>query len=473
MVMTIATTGSTSGARPARTILTGGDVVTMNAARDVLVGGAIVIDGDRIAAVGGTAALRAEYADAVVVDVTGDVITPGLIDAHQHLTGDPLIRCCIPDRIDARTAIEEWAVPIHQVHGADDDELAATLAAVEAVTNGVTTVIEAGTVAHPADVAIALERVGIRAGIGPWGWDAEGAPFAGPVDEVIDRQRDVLDDHPPGGLVEGWVTLVGHDLCSDGLVVAAAALARERGAQMTMHMSPHSGDATSFLDRTGRRPIEHLAQLGVLGPHLLIGHGVSLDDREVDLVLEHDVSIAACPWAYLRLGQGVTRAGRHAEIVRRGGRVALGCDSGNAGDTIDVLRAAALFAGLARDTAVDPLSFGAHQAFELATIEGARAIGMADRIGSIEVGKQADLVVHRTDVPGWTPRGDVGVQLVWGTDGRSVRDVWVAGRRVVAGGTPTGVDTDQLADAAMRRRTDLLQRAGIDVAGPWPHRDAR
>lgn len=456
-----------------RTIITGGDVVTMNAAREVLVGGAVVIDGDRIISVGSASSLRAEHPDADVVDVTGGVVTPGLIDAHQHLTADPLVRCCIPDRIDARAAIDRWAVPIHEAQDADDEELAATLAAVEAVTNGVTTVIEAGTVAHPARVAAALERVGVRAGIGTWGWDAEGAPFAGPVGEVIARQRAVIDAHPTGGVVEGWVTLVGHDLCSDELVVAAADLARRRGVGMTMHMSPHSGDAASFLHRTGRRPLDHLAHLGVLGPHLLIGHGVWLDDREVDLVLEHDVAIASCPWAYLRLGQGVTRAGRHAEIVDRGGRVALGCDSGNAGDAIDVLRAAALFAGLARDSAVDPGAFGAHQAFELATIEGARAIGMAERIGSIEVGKQADLVVHRTDVPGWTPRGDVGLQLVWGTDGRSVRDVWVAGRRVVDGGTPTGVDTHRLAERAAQHRIDLLRRAGVDPTGPWPHRDAR
>jgi 5-methylthioadenosine/S-adenosylhomocysteine deaminase len=470
MPTTMPTTPSTQ--RVGCTIIVGGDVVTMNPARDVLVGGAVVIAGDRIAAVGASSALRAQYPEADVVDVNGAVVTPGLVDAHQHLTGDPLVRCCIPDRIDAGTAIADWAVPIHEVHTADDDELAATLAAVEAISNGVTTVIEAGTVAHPARVAAALERVGLRAGIGTWGWDVEDAPFAAPVDEVIARQRDVLDTYPAGEAIEGWVTLVGHDLCSDELVVAAADLARERGVRMTMHMSPHSGDVAGFLDRTGRRPIEHLAHLGVLGPHLLIGHGVWLDDREVDLVLEHDVAIASCPWAYLRLGQGVTRAGRHAEIVRRGGRVAIGCDSGNAGDAIDVLRSAALFAGLARDAAIDPHAFGAHAAFELATIEGARAVGMADRIGSIEVGKQADVVVHRTDVPGWTPRGEVGLQLVWGTDGRSVRDVWVAGRRMLREGRPTGVDPDDLARQAERHRAGLLRRAGIDPVGPWPHHDA-
>ena len=123
---------------------------------------------------------------------------------------------------------------------------------------------------------------------------------------------------------------------------------------MTMHMSPTSSDPERYLARTGRRPIAHLNDLGVLGPNLLLAHGVWLDDEEIDLVLSSRTAIAYCPWAYLRLGQGVTRVGRHAEIVERGGRVALGCDASNAGDTADILRAAALAAGIARDGRLDP-----------------------------------------------------------------------------------------------------------------------
>ncbi len=210
----------------------------------------------------------------------------------------------------------------------------------------------------------------------------------------------------------------------------------------------------------------------MLGSHLLIGHGVWLDDEEVELILASDTAIAYCPWAYLRLGQGVFANGRHAEIVERGGRVALGCDAGNAGDAIDILRVAALAAGIARDARLDATRFGAHEVFELATIAGARAIGMGDRIGSIEVGKQADLVVHRTDTPGWTPRGDVGLQLVWGTDGRSVRDVFVAGRHVVRDGQVTTIDVDALRAAAGDRQRRLLERAGIVVPHVWPQLDA-
>jgi 5-methylthioadenosine/S-adenosylhomocysteine deaminase len=453
-------------------LVAGGDVVTMNPAREVLVGGSVAISGDSILDVGSTSELRAAHPAAEVIDAAGCVVTPGMVDAHQHLTGDPLIRSCIPDLLPPGASIFEWSVPVHDAHEPIDDEVAAALSAVEALTSGVTTVVEAGTVAHADRVAHSLERVGIRATLGVWGWDIEEGPFAAPADEVLDRQRAVIDAYPSGGLVEGWVTLVGHDLASDALLAGAADLAREQRTNMTMHLSPTSSDPERYLERTGRRPVAHLDALGVLGRHLLLGHGVWLDDEEVELVLSSGTAIAYCPWAYLRLGQGVCGHGRHAEIVERGGRVALGCDATNASDPIDILRTAAVAAGIARDTRIDPTRFGAHQAFELATIAGAEAVGMADRIGSIEPGKKADLVIHRTDTPGWIPRGDVGLQLVWGTDGRSVRDVFVDGRQVLADGRVTTIDTDDLARVAAERQASLLARAGIEVPHPWPHRRA-
>ena len=454
-------------------IIRGGDIVTMNPTRDVLTGGSIVVEDDVIVAVGSTTELTRRYPDAEVFDATDCVVTPGMIDAHQHLTGDPLIRSCIPDLLPPGASIFEWSVPVHGAHDTGDDHVSASLSAVEALTNGVTTVVEAGTIAHAPVVAEALQSVGVRATLGVWGWDIEEGPFTAPAAEVLDRQREVLDALPSGGLVEGWVTLVGHDLASDELLAGAADLARSRDTGMTMHLSPTSSDPERYLARTGRRPIVHLDELGVLGGHLLIAHGVWLDDDEIDLVLRTETAIAYCPWAYLRLGQGVCGHGRHAEIVERGGRVALGCDATNAGDVNDILRTAALASGIARDARVDPTRFGAHEVFGLATIDGAHAIGLGDRIGSLEVGKQADLVVHRTDTPGWTPRGDVGLQLVWGTDGRSVRDVFVAGRHVVADGRVVSVDVDALATEARDRQRSLLARAGVTHRPHWPHIDGR
>jgi 5-methylthioadenosine/S-adenosylhomocysteine deaminase len=438
-------------------LIAGDHVLTMDPQRRILVDGAVLTE------------LAAQAPGAEIVGGRGHLVLPGLINAHQHLTGDRLVRSAIPDDIDAQDAIFRWAVPIHAAHTGDDDELSATLALIEAVGNGITFTVEAGTVAHPDRVLAAYDAVGVGGTLGSWGWDVTDAPYAGSVDDVIARQDHVLAitaDHPR---VDGWVTLVGHDLMSDELVTRASALARERGTRLTFHISPGDGDATSYLARTGRRPLEHLDALGALGPHVLAAHAVHLDDAEVAIVLQRDIAIAACPWAYLRLGQGVARAGRHPEIVAAGGRIALGCDSENAGDHVDILRAAALASGLALDGGVAP--FGAHTALELATIRGADAIGMATELGSLEPGKRADVVVVDTSGPNWVPRSpDPVLQLVWASDGRDVRHVVAAGRVVVRDGHCTTVDVRALAGEAATRQRRLLADAGLHPTARWPVR---
>lgn len=450
-------------------LIVDGDVVTMNARREVLLGGALAISGDRICDVGAASQIRERFPGTPHVDASGCVVTPGLVNAHQHATGDPLARSCIPDDLAPGESLFRWSLPLHSAHTADDDELAATLTAVDSVRNGVTTVVEAGTVAHPERVAAGFAKVGIRATIGVWGWDYPGLPHSAPADEVMARLQAVLDQFPPGGHVTGWVTLVGHDLVSDELLVRAAELARSANRGMTMHLSPTGSDPQRYVARTGRRPIVHLQRLGILGPHLLLAHAVWIDDAEVEALLASGTAVAYCPWAYLRLAQGVCCAGRHLELVRRGGRVALGCDSVNASDHLDIIRAAALAVGLARDRAMDAGQGGAATALELATIGGAAAIGMADDIGSLEPGKRADIVIYDRSRWGWAPRGDVALELVWSGGGHAVRDVFVSGRRVVADGRCLTVDEQHLGEMANVASKALFARAGITLRPRWPH----
>jgi 5-methylthioadenosine/S-adenosylhomocysteine deaminase len=448
-------------------LVSGGDIVTMNSARDVLAGGTVAIGAGRIVAVGATSELRRRWPDTEVLDATGCVVTPGMINAHQHL-GNTLSRSCIPDDLVPGASIFDWSVPLHAATGPDAEELSAAVGALDCARNGVTTVIEAGTVAHPDRIAAGMRAVGLRGTVGRWGWDIEQGPFTAPADETLDAQRQMLDAFPPGATVFAWVTLVGHSLASDDLLVGASELARSRGVGMTMHISPTRSDPDVYLERTGRRPVAHLEHLGVLGPHLLLAHAVWIDDGEAAALLRTRTAVAYTPWAYLRLGQGVSSRGRHAELFVAGGRVALGCDASNAGDTTDLLRAAALTAGLAKDVRIDPTWFGAADAFEMATIRGAEAVGLDDLIGSLEPGKRADLVVHDATRPEWTPRGDVALQLVWGADGRSVRDVLVDGRFVVREFRCVTVDERSLHIEANRMSAATFARAGIEVPHRWP-----
>lgn len=461
--------------RPAADLLvTGADVVTMDTGRRVIVDGAVAVRGQLIAMVGPAREVRAAFPGTPELDATGCVVTPGLVDAHQHTTGDPLIRSAIPDDLDSRASIFDWAVPVHAAHEPEDDEVSALLTAVEALRAGVTTIVEPGTVAHPMTVGAALRRAGIRATLGTWGWDVPGLPYALPAAEVLARQEAVVRAFPPvsaggDGLVTGWVTLVGHDLASDELLTGAAALAEELDTGLTLHLAPSVDDRHAYARRSGRGPAEHLAAFGVLGPRLLLGHAVWMSEREIALLAETGTAVACCPWAYLRLGQGLTRAGRHVPFLRAGGRLALGCDAHNAGDRTDVLAAARLLAGLSRDAPVDgatPLLAG--EAFALATVAGAQAIGLGGLTGALVEGMQADLVVFRTDDPAWVPLGDHARQLVWNAPTHTVRDVLVAGRHVVRDGRVTTVDEAGLWAWARERAAALLARAGIAIPRSWP-----
>ena len=446
--------------------------MTQDADRTILAEGGIAVRDGAIAAIGPAAEIARDWIGERL-DIAGCVAMPGLINAHQHLTADPLVRSLIPDDIPSHEAIFDWAGPLHGAVRPEDDELGALLTAVECLRYGTTTVIEAGTVAHPGRVAAGMMRAGLRGGIGCWGWDTPGLPYSAPADEVLARQRAVLDAFPSGGLVEGWVTLVGHELANDefeppcftvatdALLAGAAELARAHGRGLTFHMSPTAADVTAYQARSGLRPMRHLERLGVLGTHLLLAHAVWMDAAEAELLLATRTAVAYCPWAYLRLASGVTRAGRHADLIARGGRVALGCDSVNAGDLPDIHRAAALAVGLARDMTMEHATITAATGLDLMTIRGAEAIGMADRVGSIEVGKRADLVVHDMRGASWRPAGRPDLNLVWGTDGRSVRDVVVDGRIVVRAGRSTVVDEAALAAEAAEAQRRLLRDARL------------
>lgn len=453
-------------------LVVGADVVTMDDQRHVVADAAIAVADGTIAAIGHTDELRARFPGAAELDAGSCIVIPGLLNAHQHTTADPLVRSMIPDDISAQQSIFDWIVPLHAAVTGDDDELSATITAVDSLLRGVTTVLEPGTVAHPLRAADGLTKAGIRGRVGQWGWDVDGAPFSAPVEECLARQEEMVKALPAGNLVTGWVTLVGHDLGSDELFTGGAALAERLGVGMTMHISPGAGDIDSYAARSGLRPVQHLERLGVLSPRLLLGHAVWIDDAELEAILTTGTAVASCPGAYLRLGQGYARAGRHCELVRRGGRLALGCDAHNAGDVPDVLRAAWLLTALERDRE-QPEPLRADEAFALATIDGFRAVGMGDLTGSIEVGKAADLVVLDTRDIAWIPRGDVARQLVWGAAASSVRDVLVAGRLVVRDRVVTGVDIDALRIEAAERSAALLRRAGIDVPHRWPTVSAR
>jgi cytosine/adenosine deaminase-related metal-dependent hydrolase len=195
---------------------------------------------------------------------------------------------------------------------------------------------------------------------------------------------------------------------------------------------------------------------------------VHVDDKEVALLAEHGCSVAHCPTTALKVAYGVTQIGKMPEMVEAGVNVTIGIDGNNASNYSDMMRATYLVAGLFKDARMDPKMFPAEQAYEMATLGGARALQALHEIGSIETGKRADLVLHDRERPEWTPLHNVANQLVYSADGRGVHTVFVDGRKVVDDYRLTTVDERALYRRAQTAGEAIVRRSGLPDKAKWP-----
>jgi 5-methylthioadenosine/S-adenosylhomocysteine deaminase len=461
---------------PCDLLITGWYVVTMNDTRDVIHDGAVAIRDRRIMAVGKRADLATRFTPARVIGGDRFVVTPGLVNTHIHVTGEPATRGYVPDDTPFEENVFAWLCPLYATYRPEEERISAQLAAVEMLRSGTTTFLEAGTIRFLDEVVDGLVEAGIRGRVGPWVWDLPPEPdvYRQTTDEAIARLDGALSTYGgtsgscADGRVAAWSILVGHTTASDPLWQAAAALAAEHGTGMSFHMSPATLDPDGFVAAFGQRPIVHLAELGVLDAQPVITHCVQVDDHEVDLLAAHGAHVAHCPTTALKVSYGVTQVGKMPEMVARGVNVAIGTDGNNASNYSDLMRATYLVAGLFKDARRDPQMFPAEMAFEMATRGGARAMRLEDEIGSLEVGKRADLVLHDTDRPEWRPLLNVANQLVWSADGRGVHTVLVDGRVVVDDYRCTTVDEERLWAEVQAAGEAITGRSGLPDKAKWP-----
>jgi len=456
------------------TIVNGWQVVTMNGSRDIIRDGAVAIDADRIVAVDKSSAIEAAYTADRVIGGDRFVVTPGLINSHIHITGEPLTRGYVPDDTPFVENVFMWLCPLYSVYTAEEERLSAQLAAVEMLKSGTTSFLEAGTIRFLDEVVDGLTEVGIRGRVGRWVWDLppEPAVYQQRTDEAIAHLERQLDAYPagPDDRIGAWSILVGHTTCSDPLWLAARELATDRGTGFSFHMSPAMLDPDGFIAEFGQRPMVHLAELGVLGPDVVMTHCVQVDDRELAIIAESGAQVAHCPTTALKVSYGVTQVGKMPEMAMAGINVAIGTDGNNASNYSDLMRATYLVAGLFKDARQDPQMFPAEKAYEMATLGGARALGLSDHIGSLEVGKHADVVLHDTERPEWRPLLNVMNQLVWSADGRGVHTVLVGGRVVVEAGRMTTVDEAELYAEAQISGEAITARSGLPDKAKYPIR---
>ena len=448
-------------------------LVTMDGERRIILDGAIAVQGDRIAGVGKSAELQRAFTAREVVDGSRFVITPGLVNTHVHVTGEPLTRGLVPDNSGWQSNVFDWLVPIHMAYGEADERLSGQAAALEMLRTGTTCFLEAGTVRHLDAVVDGLSEIGIRGRVGQWAWDFapedETYPAAA-TDSAVAVLEAEIARYPvaSGQRIAAWPVLIGHMTCSARLWRAAKALADAHGLGVAAHMSPVKADPDWYQARHGLRPVQYLAEIGVVGSNTILTHAVHLDAGEASILAETKANVSHCATSALKGAYGATAVGRFPEMQAAGVTLALGTDGNNNSNSHDLMRATYLLAGLFKDSRQDPELFPAELAYECATLHGARALGMAAEIGSLEAGKKADFVAHDTDRPEWRPLFNVVNQLVWSADGRGVHSVWVDGRRVVENYRCTTLDEERLYADAQQAGERIVRRAGLATISRWP-----
>jgi 5-methylthioadenosine/S-adenosylhomocysteine deaminase len=452
-------------------LISGATIITMNAERQVVEDGALAIRGDRIVAVGKRAALEREVKAKRTLDGRRFVMTPGFVDGHIHITGDPLTRGFARGAPGETWSekLNRWVIPLFRAQTAEEERISAQCAALAMIRYGTTCFLEAGTVLQLDAVMDGLAETGIRGRVGEW---VEGRAFNPADDQAAVSARNIaileseIERYPDrnDAKLAAWPVLVGHSTNSDDVWRAAKALADQHGIKVSAHMSPRQSDPDWFLANYGRRPIEHLADIDVLGDSVCITHLAAIDRSELDILAQTGTNAIHCPHAAFQGGFGLSQMGLFPEMLERGVTVMLGTD----GIAADILSSARLMASVFRDARADQDIFPATTILELATTNGAKAMGLSSTIGSLEVGKKADLVLHDTDLPEWGPVFDAVGQLAMSAPPSGVHSVWIDGVQVLDAGRATLIDEAKVLADGRRAGRDVIARTKLPNRTPWP-----
>lgn len=453
-------------------LIGGGTVVTIDPLRRIIEDGAVLVRGREIAAVGRTADLRAANPDAAWLDAAGGLVLPGFINTHNHLF-QTLLKGLGDDRPLYRW-LREVTGPAAAELTEDACETAALHGAVEAIRSGTTTIVDF-MYAHPRRglteaVVRGLERAGVRA-IVARGFVTAGVDLGIPP-ALVERVEDALDDAAdlvarfgsPDRRVRIGIAPCLLWMVDEETFRAARSFADRHRVLVTYHLAETSFEVEYAWRTYGLAETDLLERVGFLGPDLLAVHCTKLDGDDIARLAAHDVAVSHNPISNMYLAAGIAPV---PAMLERGLRVGLATDgpaSNNNQNMVHVLKATALLHKVARE---DPEAMTALKVLELATIEGARAIGLGREIGSLEAGKRADVVVARPAGPFIEPVHDPVSALVYAAVGTEVATVVVDGQVLMRDGRLTELDEVAILDRSRRAAADLARRAGLRSPIGW------
>jgi cytosine/adenosine deaminase-related metal-dependent hydrolase len=436
-------------------VLRGGTLVTVGPLGTLT--GDIAVDGGRIVAIGPDVGTGDEE-----LDVRGCVVTPGFVQAHVHLC-QTLFRG-LADDMDVIDWLRERVWPLEQAHDEASLGASAALGIAELLTGGTTTVLSMETVRHTDASFAAAERLGIRAFIGKALMDRwePGTEMVG--EETDDAWADVIAllgrwHGAAGGRIRVALSPRGPRNATPEMWRRCVGLAEDADLVLHTHVNENQGQADRLGATAEGRDLVALESWGALNRRLVMAHSVWLDDEERALLRRHRPNVCHCPSANLKLASGIAPI---PEYLADGINVALGADGAACNNRLDAFTEMRL-AALIHKPRCGPRAMPAATVLELATMGGARALGVGDQIGSLEVGKRADLTVVRVDRAHVAPLAgsDPADQLVYACLPSDVTTVVVDGAIVVRDGELRSGDEAAITRDAEAQRVALLSRAGL------------
>jgi 5-methylthioadenosine/S-adenosylhomocysteine deaminase len=408
----------------------------------VIRGGALAFTDGVITHVGPSADVVARVDPRARHDMSGRLVMPGLINLHTHLSMT-LLRG-VAEGVDLQGFLETvWAAEA-QMMDPNGVYIGARLGAVEALLGGTTTTVDM--YFHPEAAHRGAVEVGLRHVIGPVFFS-----FPGP-DNLTWAERMALLDRWPDIVTEIGgpqipLALMPHAplTVNPPNLTELAEVGRRHGYLVHTHVSENTAENDDTIAAFGRRPVQILDDTGILALRPILAHAVRVDDAERERMAELGASVAHCPGSNLKLASGALDwvAKQQSGIVT--GLGTDGCSSSNDLDMFSVMR---LASNLARLTTHDPMAAPSVDIVRAATVDGARALGMSDVIGSLAVGMRADVIAIDLDAPHLVPLHDPYVALVYAAGRSDVCDVWVDGEQVIADRAPVKVDQQQVIAAA-------------------------
>jgi len=415
--------------------------------------GSVLFEGGEILAVGTVEEIDAVARDAqvAVVDASGHAVIPGLHNCHMH---SGLLRGTAES-----LALWEWldtyVDPAHRVLTSEIARAASYLCYGESLCAGTTSVMDMWRYLEGS--ARAAEDLGIRATLVPYLADEEGFDYF----ESLDSNRRLLEKHRSSaqGRVRSWVGLEHLFYCTKDAFSEARRLADEFDTGIHTHCSETTYEVTESLRRYGRRPVEELLDRGILGPRTVLAHCVWLTDDEMGILADTGTSAAHCPCSNMKLASGIARV---RDMRARGVTVGLGSDGEKENNNLDLLEEMKVASLLEKVSTMDPTTGDPWDVLAMATLEGARALGLEGLTGSLEVGKRADLVTVDLRTLHTTPLlhgadSNVPAHLVFSSSGADVDHVWVDGRLLVEGGELLSADGEEIRRDAQEAAEELFK----------------